>query len=137
MLKEDGGGRSHMRTLLRRNSLLTGKNTGNFTNSANWFRLLAAVKCFILGSFRSQWTLVALNITGNYQRHIREFRVAYQGIKFPLRVTGEPRLGGTERRARARGVATRIAVEITGLVLKSADLVSRQEKWLGEQQSHL
>jgi hypothetical protein len=33
-LRLAGGGRSHVRTLLRRNSLLTGKNTGNFANFA-------------------------------------------------------------------------------------------------------
>jgi len=32
-----------VRTLLRENSLLTGKNTGNFTNSAGSFWLLAVV----------------------------------------------------------------------------------------------
>jgi len=73
-----------VRTLLRENSLLTGNNTGNFMKSASRIPSAIRRKRLILDSFRSRQSLLALNRTGNYRRHIRELRVAYQGIKSPL-----------------------------------------------------
>jgi hypothetical protein len=71
-----------VRTFLRRNSLLTGKNTGNFANFQPIKSIVLgynpAVMCSLWPASRSQ----AVNGTGNDQGRIRELLELDQGIQF-------------------------------------------------------
>jgi hypothetical protein len=62
-----------MRTHLRENSLLTGKNTGDFMHSDRLIPSATAVNAsfWIASGPNGRFSL---DRTGNYQRHIREFR---------------------------------------------------------------
>jgi hypothetical protein len=78
-LRLHGGGCSHERTLLRLNSLLTGKNTGNFVNSIGSFRPLAAVNasiCVTSAARAKSWLGIEQGIirglSGNSKPLIRE-----------------------------------------------------------------
>jgi hypothetical protein len=75
----------------------------------------------------------------------RELSEAYQGIQSrlsanlssPLRLQAIRGLWALSDERGREGLSPELAAEIVGLVLKSTDLVSRQERWPGEQQSHL
>jgi hypothetical protein len=67
-----------VRTLLRLNSLLTGKNTGNFALST--IKSLASIECNCLlsGEFRSGDSLQSRNGTGKFSEAIRELNALFR-----------------------------------------------------------